>query len=151
MKNVAKYDTWCELQNPMNHRVFKSKLRPKPLVRGHVCLGITHRVFPLHRASITGRAVMAGRILASRMPRARGWPKCMSMSTDVAEVVVVTQVSLLSRLQPIVRLESGTIPCLGTPTATPDQEGLPGQFKTINKRRKINLQGFPQKRQANQE
>ncbi|KAF3633124.1 hypothetical protein FXO37_27189 [Capsicum annuum] len=97
-------------QNPMNHRVFKRKLRPKPLVRGHVCLGITHRVFPLHRASITGRAVMAGRILASRMPRARGWPKCMSMSTDVAEVVVVTQVSLLSRLQPIVRLESWTIP-----------------------------------------
>lgn len=30
MKNVAKCDTWCELQNPVNHRVFERKLRPKP-------------------------------------------------------------------------------------------------------------------------
>ncbi|CAF2098310.1 unnamed protein product [Brassica napus] len=39
MKNVAKCDTWCELQNPVNHRVFERKLRPKPSSRGHVCLG----------------------------------------------------------------------------------------------------------------
>ncbi|KAG4108957.1 hypothetical protein GLYMA_U007802v4 [Glycine max] len=45
MKNVAKCDTWCELQNPVNHRVFERKLRPKPLGRGHACLGVTHR-FP---------------------------------------------------------------------------------------------------------
>lgn len=31
MKNAAKCDTWCELQNPVNHRVFERKLRPKPL------------------------------------------------------------------------------------------------------------------------
>ena len=43
MKNVAKCDTWCELQNPVNHRVFERKLRPKPFGRGHVCLGVTHR------------------------------------------------------------------------------------------------------------
>ncbi|CAN6973440.1 unnamed protein product [Brassica rapa subsp. trilocularis] len=35
MKNVAKCDTWCELQNPVNHRVFERKLRPKPSGRGH--------------------------------------------------------------------------------------------------------------------
>lgn len=46
MKNVAKCDTWCELQNPVNHRVFERKLRPKPLGRGHACLGVTHRVSP---------------------------------------------------------------------------------------------------------
>jgi hypothetical protein len=46
MKNVAKCDTWCELQNPVNHRVFERKLRPKPSGRGHVCLGVTHRVAP---------------------------------------------------------------------------------------------------------
>jgi hypothetical protein len=46
MKNVAKCDTWCELQNPVNHRVFERKLRPKPFGRGHVCLGVTHRVAP---------------------------------------------------------------------------------------------------------
>ncbi|WZZ15435.1 hypothetical protein YC2023_108524 [Brassica napus] len=39
MKNVAKCDTWFELQNPMNHPVFERKLRPKPSGRGHVCLG----------------------------------------------------------------------------------------------------------------
>jgi hypothetical protein len=46
MKNVAKCDTWCELQNPVNHRVFERKLRPKPSGRGHVCLGVTHAVAP---------------------------------------------------------------------------------------------------------
>lgn len=50
MKNVAKCDTWCELQNPVNHRVFERKLRPKPLGRGHVCLGVTHRRSHPHRA-----------------------------------------------------------------------------------------------------
>ncbi|KAL0745862.1 hypothetical protein Bca101_101613 [Brassica carinata] len=44
MKNVAKCDTWCELQNPVNHRVFERKLRPKPSGRGHVCLGVTNRL-----------------------------------------------------------------------------------------------------------
>ncbi|WZZ14845.1 hypothetical protein YC2023_107934 [Brassica napus] len=38
MKNVAKCDTWCELQNPVNHRVFERKLHPKPSGRGRVCL-----------------------------------------------------------------------------------------------------------------
>ncbi|KAL0753425.1 hypothetical protein Bca101_091093 [Brassica carinata] len=47
MKNVAKYDTWCELQNPVNHRVFERKLRPKPSGRGHVCLGVTNRRPPI--------------------------------------------------------------------------------------------------------
>ncbi|KAL8049102.1 hypothetical protein ABFX02_07G110701 [Erythranthe guttata] len=71
MKNVAKCDTWCELQNPVNHRVFERKLRPKPLGRGHVCLGVTHCVAPplsLRRGGI------GGRILVSRA-LARGWPK----------------------------------------------------------------------------
>ncbi|CAN7100365.1 unnamed protein product [Brassica rapa subsp. narinosa] len=35
MKNVAKCDTWCVFQNPVNHRVFERKLRPKPSGRGH--------------------------------------------------------------------------------------------------------------------
>ena len=51
MKNVAKCDTWCELQNPVNHRVFERKLRPKPLGRGHACLGVTHRCPPLRNPS----------------------------------------------------------------------------------------------------
>ncbi|KAG5593541.1 hypothetical protein H5410_044055 [Solanum commersonii] len=46
MKNIAKCDTWCELQNFVNHRVFDRKLHPKPLGRGDVFLGVTHRVAP---------------------------------------------------------------------------------------------------------
>ena len=46
MKNVAKCDTWCELQNPVNHRVFERKLRSRPSGRGHACLGVTPSVAP---------------------------------------------------------------------------------------------------------
>ncbi|CAN7105427.1 unnamed protein product [Brassica rapa subsp. narinosa] len=53
MKNVAKCDTWCELQNPVNHRVFERKLRPEPSGRGHVCLGVTnHPDFPCDAMSV---------------------------------------------------------------------------------------------------
>ncbi|KAG2399515.1 uncharacterized protein HKW66_Vig0080030 [Vigna angularis] len=31
------------MENPVNHRVFECKLRPKPLGRGHACLGVRHR------------------------------------------------------------------------------------------------------------
>ncbi|KAG2411239.1 hypothetical protein I3760_Q018500 [Carya illinoinensis] len=54
MKNVAKCDTWCELQNPANHRVFERKLRPKPFGRGHVCLGVTHRCPHQHSYDVYG-------------------------------------------------------------------------------------------------
>ncbi|CAL8155665.1 unnamed protein product [Prunus armeniaca] len=60
MKNVAKCDTWCELQNPVNHRVFKRKLRPKPLGRGHACLGITRHCPP--------STLCGGRMMASHTP-----------------------------------------------------------------------------------
>ena len=64
MKNVAKCDTWCELQNPVNHRVFERKLRPKPSGRGHACLGVTHRRPPrILRFRGAGRKV-ASRALA---------------------------------------------------------------------------------------
>ncbi|KAM6562970.1 hypothetical protein CsatB_022968 [Cannabis sativa] len=61
MKNVSKCDTWCELQNPVNHRVFECKLRPKPLGRGHVCLGVTRRCPHEH----CQKRVQEGRRLAS--------------------------------------------------------------------------------------
>ncbi|CAN7022679.1 unnamed protein product [Brassica rapa subsp. trilocularis] len=46
MKNVEKCDTCCELQNPVNHRVFERKLRPKPSGRGHVCLAMDRAHVP---------------------------------------------------------------------------------------------------------
>ena len=57
MKNVAKCDTWCELQNPANHRVFERKLRPRPSGRGHVCLGVTPKDTP---NPTSGRDVVFG-------------------------------------------------------------------------------------------
>ncbi|CAA7389922.1 unnamed protein product [Spirodela intermedia] len=59
MKNAAKCDTWCELQNPANHRIFERKLRPRPSGRGHACLGVTPRADAE----------------AGRRARARGGPK----------------------------------------------------------------------------
>ena len=65
MKNVAKCDTWCELQNPANHRVFERKLRPRPLGRGHACLGVTpkHAPTPLigNRDAASGPSSRKGR------------------------------------------------------------------------------------------
>ncbi|KAF3612813.1 hypothetical protein FXO37_36645 [Capsicum annuum] len=83
MKNVAKCDTWCEFQNPINHQVFEHKLCPNPLDRWHICLDFTHRVTPSYYTLITGSAIIALRILASHGPRARGWPKYESASMDV--------------------------------------------------------------------
>lgn len=78
MKNVAKCDTWCELQNPVNHRVFERKLRPKPLGRGHVCLGVTQRCPPPHpRGGGGGRWPPV-----SYSPR--GWPKNESSAAIAA-------------------------------------------------------------------
>ncbi|KAG6627133.1 hypothetical protein CIPAW_15G105500 [Carya illinoinensis] len=75
MKNVAKCDTWCELQNPANHRVFERKLRPKPFGRGHVCLGVTHRCpHPNTSYDVYG----AGQKLASRVRR--DYPLNLSIS-----------------------------------------------------------------------
>lgn len=34
------------MQNPVNHRVFERKLRPRPSGRGHACLGVMPRVAP---------------------------------------------------------------------------------------------------------
>ncbi|CAA3026779.1 Hypothetical predicted protein [Olea europaea subsp. europaea] len=77
MKNAAKCDTWCELQNPVNHRVFERKLRPRPSCRGHVCLGVTHIVALRPRLRIAGAGPETGLPCAS----ARGRPKCDSAST----------------------------------------------------------------------
>lgn len=68
MKNVAKCDTWCELQDPANHRVFERKLRPEPSGRGHVCLGVTHRC-PPHTTPHAGSLRRQGHTLASRAHR----------------------------------------------------------------------------------
>ena len=139
MKNVAKCDTWCELQNPVNHRVFERKLRPKPLGRGHVCLGVTHRVAPppAHRArdggAETGLPCPSARLAQMRSLGDARHDQWWLISTRVlscgAASSAVESTMTQRRIAPS--------------TATPGQAGLPAEFKHINKRRKRNLQGFP--------
>src|SRR5215471_6211298 len=69
MKNVAKCDTWCELQNPVNHRVFERKLRPKPPLGAEgtpawVSRNVAKHPFtftPFVRGSIEGWRILASR------------------------------------------------------------------------------------------
>lgn len=82
MKNVAKCDTWCELQNPVNHRVFERKLRPKPSGRGHACLGVTHRVAPPPPLEWSGCG--GGGEWPPVRPSPRGWPKFDPPAAHVA-------------------------------------------------------------------
>ncbi len=143
MKNVAKCDTWCELQNPVNHRVFERKLRPKPSGRGHACLGVTHRVAPPPRLGERG----ADDGLPLPSPDAAG-PKHGPPAADVT--ASGGRISPLFAPWPSPSSGRQNDPtALGpskrrsAPTATPGQAGLPAEFKHINKRRKRNLQGFP--------
>lgn len=145
MKNVAKYDTWCELQNPVNHRVFERKLRPKPFGRGHVCLGVTHRVAPPCAPCVRGSGYwppvpLAGAAGSKRSPPWRTHDEWWFTTGPSRHVVRTSCVGVGSR-DPLIRavLHSDD----GASTATPGQAGLPAEFKHINKRRKRNLQGFP--------
>ncbi|KAK4360154.1 hypothetical protein RND71_019106 [Anisodus tanguticus] len=83
MKNVAKCDTWCELRESVNHRVFERKLRRSHWARARAAGRHAHRVAPAARARHAGRGGVAGGC-GLRAPRARGRPKCGSTSTDVA-------------------------------------------------------------------
>ncbi|PIN12321.1 hypothetical protein CDL12_15068 [Handroanthus impetiginosus] len=91
MKNVAKCDTWCELQNPVNHRVFERKLSPKPLGRGHVCLGISHCVAPLPLLVSRRR----GRKMASRALSCAAGPNTIPRRCTSRPVVVETSTRVL--------------------------------------------------------
>ena len=134
MKNVAKCDTWCELQNPVNHRVFERKLRPKPSWPGHVCLGVTHRVAPSPsggNGAETGPPCAPGRAAGPNADPAAAGRRDDRWSRPYA-----------SRRAPSGHRRPRSTPS-ETTVATPDQAGLPAEFKHINKRRKRNLQGFP--------
>ena len=75
MKNVAKCDTWCELQNPVNHRVFERKLRPKPRLRArlpgcHTSLSLRN-LRPSKAGAVVRMRKLASRDRASRMAQTR--------------------------------------------------------------------------------
>ena len=166
MKNVAKCDTWCELQNPANHRIFERKLRPRPSGRGHACLGVTHpdapRPFPARtparrprparpaRAARAGGARGRGEWPAAGAPErgARGGPKYEGprgpRTRGAPRRVVGRHHGRRGRPTADGREERNPrAGACGARTATPGQAGLPAEFKHINKRRKRNLRGFP--------
>ncbi|CAL0302161.1 unnamed protein product [Lupinus luteus] len=70
----GKCDTWCEFQNPMNHRFFERKLRLKPLGRGHACMCVAHRC---HHALATCQAP-SGANVGFPGAMSRGWLKTES-------------------------------------------------------------------------
>ncbi|KAL2248767.1 UNVERIFIED_CONTAM: hypothetical protein Sindi_2350400, partial [Sesamum indicum] len=87
MKNVAKCDTWCELQNPVNIESLNASCA-RSIRPGHVCLGVTHRVAP--------RPSRGGRTLASRAhPRAVG-PNAIPRRRSSRPVVVERSTRVLS-------------------------------------------------------
>lgn len=129
MKNVAKCDTWCELQNPANHRVFERKLRPRPLGRGHVCLGVTHRVATPSRGG--------GGDWPPVPPGAAGLNASPRRGTSRLVVVELLNSSPCRAVRPPAAVGAPTT-LKNTTTATPGQAGLPAEFKHINKRRKRN-------------
>lgn len=147
MKNVAKCDTWCELQNPANHRVFERKLRPRPSGRGHACLGVTPSTLP---SPLGGQTRM--RRLAPRAARC-GRPKCEpSRVAGHDGWWCDSYASRMSCARATVGDEPPRTPlplrrahhtARAPRTATPGQAGPPAEFKHINKRRRRNLQGFP--------
>ncbi|KAH7661185.1 hypothetical protein IHE45_15G046800 [Dioscorea alata] len=75
MKNVEKCDTWCELQNPVNHRVFEHKLHPSPPGQGHACQDITRTscfgARPMPDTKTGPRCLVARRPVPA-LPRVRG-------------------------------------------------------------------------------
>jgi hypothetical protein len=138
MKNVAKCDTWCELQNPANHRVFERKLRPRP---ARPRARLPGRRAPRRRptpvppsgpGSGSGEwppARARGR-LKSRRPPARASARRQVAASDGA----------------IEEPDAASAPPAGRRhrvAATPGQAGAPAEFKHINKRRRRNLRGFP--------
>ncbi|KAI3479050.1 hypothetical protein L1887_58968 [Cichorium endivia] len=82
--------------NPVNHRVFERKLRPKPSGRGHACLGVTHRVAPNH-ASLIGTHGIGAEIGLPCLWC--GWPKLESPSVDARLVVSGEASSAADRAQ----------------------------------------------------
>lgn len=94
MKNVAKCDTWCELQNPVNHRVFERKLRPKPLGQGTSAWASRIASPPLPRPHGAGTA--GGRTLASRAPARAAGPNGIPRRCSSRPVVVELSTRVLS-------------------------------------------------------
>jgi hypothetical protein len=141
MKNVAKCDTWCELQNPVNHRVFERKLRPRPRPRAR--LPGRHATSPPPSSPPRGHGGGGGE-----------WPPARSRSRSAQKRVprrraprqaVVERPSENRREHPsrTGTPAAPTRPSADAPLATPGQAGSPAEFKHINKRRKRNLPGFP--------
>ncbi|KAI3672024.1 hypothetical protein L2E82_53146 [Cichorium intybus] len=95
-------------RNPVNHRVFERKLRPKPSGRGHACLGVTHRVAPtMHPlsghmaigAEIGLPVLMVRRCSRTATPVRRDYPLSLSISISGGKETYKDSLSLEKRPQ----------------------------------------------------
>jgi len=143
MKNVAKCDTWCELQNPVNHRVFERKLRPRDPPEGTPA----SRALEAHPRSVASRqrrghwpSEPRGAVGPSERPPYVAGSGEWWATAHVAPSPVRTQGLVRPPNE-----EHAVAACVvrHLRTDTPGQAGLPAEFKHINKRRRRNLQGFP--------
>lgn len=152
MKSAAKCDTWCELQNPANHREFERKLRLRPSGQGHVRLGVKRYVAPCQLHPTLRVCMREGRMCrVARRGRPAGTTDLRAGDRLVGheQQGVDEKCACVASWRPEKRLylTNDPSPSVGRWTsawnATPGWARPPAEFKHINKRRRRNLQGFP--------
>ena len=123
MKNAAKCDKYCELQNSVNHRIFERTWRPLVFRRA--------RLSERHCTRQASLGVGGRRRMATPPEPVGGGPSPRSSRT-------------LRRARGDCPPNSHAFRRAHTQRLTSDQAGIPAELKHINKRRKRNQQGLPQ-------
>ncbi len=138
MKNVAKCDTWCELRNPVNHRVFERKSRPKPQAEGtparrrHAPAAPPHLPPPRGPGAPGPGGGEGADIGLPWAPSTRGWPKIGPAATHATTSGGFRAPARRPRASRRPRgppKRTARDPSIATPVSA----GPPAEFKHINK------------------
>ncbi|PKA61734.1 hypothetical protein AXF42_Ash008564 [Apostasia shenzhenica] len=157
MKNAANRDTWCELENPINLRVFERKLRLRPSGRGHACLVVRRCIAPAVACvhSTKNRQHESGCKVWPSALASGGLKSALSLvgpSPDKGGGSIGMNHFIAFRCDDVYQMMTELTPCheqcypgdgAALVVATSGQAGAPAEFKHINKRRRRNLRGFP--------
>src|SRR5690242_21860215 len=128
MKNAAKCDKECELQNSVNHRIFERTLRP--LVFHGACLFERH----LYLQALLGVGCLS-RLCAQTRLKTIGSRRIDFGAQYISRFALITTTSKKYIFTLL----------------TSDQVGIPAELKHINKRRKRNQQGRSEERRVGKE
>ena len=130
MKNAASCDTWCELQNSVNHRIFERKWRSRVVPGARPSEGRFPRPSRPRRTGARSWGVAAGPRPPKRTGRSAGGPRDRARPQDAwASLCPSRGVAAPRRPDPT------------TPPhrlATSDRARPPAELKHITKRRKRN-------------